>query len=76
MNEQTAQALVSAIRSISHGDISGPTGLEMLSMSISGDGTSAPLAPAVEAVGTAIAEGLHAIANSISQLAQVLEDRE
>jgi hypothetical protein len=60
MHEYEAKELTDAVRSISHGDVNGPTGLEMLSMAVSGDGLKAPLSGA-------ISDGLHAIAEAIRE---------
>ena len=38
MNDDQIESLISAIKSISHGSISGPAGLEGLAMSIAGEG--------------------------------------
>lgn len=67
MNEEEIRELTDAIRSISHGGGSGATGLEMLSMAVSGDGLKAPLSGA-------ISDGLHDIAEAIREgLAEIAE---
>lgn len=60
-------ALVRAIRSISHGEINGPTGLEMLSMALAGEGLGDNLSQAIRSAGESIGNGLHAIAEAIGQ---------
>lgn len=60
MDEDETKELIDAIRSISHGGGSGATGLEMLSMAVSGDGSKAPLSGA-------ISDGLHDIAEAIRE---------
>ena len=68
MDNDRSNEIADAIRSISHGDKHGPTGLEMLSMSISGDGNGSPLSEAVSEglrdIAEAIREGLAAIAEA------------
>ena len=67
MNEEEIRELTDAIRSISHGGGSGATGLEMLSMAVSGDGLKAPLSGA-------ISDGLHDIAEAIREgLSEIAE---
>lgn len=68
--EQTLDDLVSAVRSIAHGPVSGPTGLEALSMAIAGSGEfgSSNLSTAITSAASEIAEALHAIARAIDGL--------
>lgn len=67
MNEDETKELIDAIRSISHGGGTGATGLEMLSMAVSGDGLKAPLSGAVS-------DGLHDIADAIREgLSEIAE---
>jgi hypothetical protein len=73
MNDETALSLIAAIRSISHGGTSGPTGLEMLSMAISGERNAAPLGSAIQSAGSEVAEGLNAIAAAIDNLAEAVQ---
>jgi hypothetical protein len=67
-----AEGIASAIRSISHGGTTGPEGLEMLSMSMSGEGTGTPVGPAIETglgeIAEAVREGMSEIASAISGL--------
>jgi hypothetical protein len=58
-DERTGQ-MTTAIRNIAHGGPSGPTGLEMLSMAINGDGQ-----PGNNPVSNAITGGLGEIAEAI-----------
>lgn len=51
-----------ATRAIAHGDVSGPSGLEGLAMAIAGAG-----------LGTPLAQSLSGIADSVSEIATVLE---
>lgn len=62
------QALASAVRSISHGGVTGPEGLEMLSMSISGQGIAGhdSLCRAIRDAGWSIESGLRAVAEALS----------
>lgn len=61
--------IAGAIESISHGSDTGPTGLEMLSMSVAGDGLGSPIGPAIESGLTEIAE---AISGGLSEIAQAI----
>jgi hypothetical protein len=67
-----AEGIASAIRSISHGGTTGPEGLEMLSMSMSGEGSGTPVGPAIETglgeIAEAVREGMAEIASAISGL--------
>jgi hypothetical protein len=69
MHEYEDKELTDAIRSISHGGVNGPTGLEMLSMAVSGDGLKAPLSGAISDglrdIAGAIREGLGDIAEAV-----------
>ncbi len=60
-------AVAEAIRSISHGAVSGPTGLEMLSMALAGEGNRDNVASAIRdgfvMVAAAIAEGFGELAH-------------
>lgn len=68
MDSNKSNEIADAIRSISHGGNDGPTGLEMLSMSISGDGLGSPLAQSISEglrdIAEALREGLAAIAEA------------
>jgi hypothetical protein len=57
-------ALVTAVRSISHGDVNGPTGLELVSMSLDGgaDGSNP----------NAVGPALNRIASAIENLADAV----
>jgi len=68
MNKEQLEQLITAITRIAYGSVSGPTGLEALSMSIAGEGLSKPLSDAVYEV----AEGLNNIADAIDRLAAAL----
>ena len=59
--------LTTAVRAIAHGSISGPTGLEAVTMAIAGEGHPGHdnLAQAVRDAGDAIAAGLQAIAEQM-----------
>lgn len=61
------QSLASAVRSISHGGVDGPLGLEALSMDLVGPGSPGhdSLAQAIRDAGGEINLGLHAIADAI-----------
>jgi len=63
----TLQALVSAVRSISHGGVSGPTGLEALSMDLVGPGAPGhdSLAAAIRDAGESIEVGLNRVAEAL-----------
>lgn len=73
MKPDEFERLSTAIRSISHGGVEGPTGLEALAMSIGGEGPyKSGLAGEIAALGTAVREcgqeiryGLEAIAAAI-----------
>lgn len=54
-------SLTVAVTSVSHGDVHGPTGLEMLSMAISGPGVAGH-----DPVTSAIRDGFHELAEVIS----------
>lgn len=66
---QPCDGLVSAVRAIAHGGVSGPTGLEMLAMAIAGVGLHEPLSASIEGAGLAVAEALQSVATSIDNLA-------
>jgi hypothetical protein len=57
--------LTSAIRSISHGGVAGPEGLEMLAIAVAGSGIRTSLAEAIENAGRDIREGLTALAAAL-----------
>jgi hypothetical protein len=59
--------LAAAVRAIAHGGTSGPTGLEMLTMAIVGDGAFARdnLAQAIRDAGESIERGLLALADAL-----------
>lgn len=63
---QLIEGLSYSLLRISHGTTSGPTGLEMLSMAISGEGIGVPPGPAIR-------EGADGIANGLSEVAQAIE---
>jgi len=50
--------LIRSVRAIAHGDVHGPTGLEMVAMAIGGEGVSSHLGPAVSDMGMQIAESI------------------
>lgn len=60
LNAVALGKLTNAVRSVAHGGVSGPSGLEMLAMAISGEGVKSsladPLSRLADAV-TQIAEG-------------------
>ena len=60
---ELTEVLASAIRNISYGGISGPTGLEGLTMAIAGDYINTPLSESV----LAVAEALNNIAEAIRE---------
>ena len=62
--DSRAERITSAIRSISHGGVNGPTGLEMLSIAINGEGQ-----PGRNPVSDAISGGLGEIAEAIREAA-------
>jgi hypothetical protein len=66
---QTLESLASAVRSISHGDVHGPTGLEMLTMAICGDGSFGhdSVVQAIRDAGQSIENGLRAVASAITE---------
>jgi hypothetical protein len=69
--------LATSVLRIAHGGVSGPTGLEMLSMSISGEHNGTPLGSAIQAglesgageIAEALRAGLTDIAQAIESLA-------
>ena len=56
--------IAGAIRSVSHGDSSGPMGLEMLAMALAGKGRQ-----------DSVASALSEIASAIRELAQAVDNR-
>jgi len=69
--EQIAEIIAGAIRSVSHGGVSGPEGLEMVAMALSGEGPRQPLGTALADV----AHGLCAIADSIDRLTEAIIEK-
>ena len=76
MNQEQIDQLTKSIRLIAHGEAQ-PSGLEMLSMAIAGEGCYYSLAGAIanhsevtEHAAEQIASGLQAIANAISSLGE------
>ena len=73
--------IVSAIRSISHGGTSGPEGLEMLAMAVSGEGLHSSLKEAVESIASSVEHcaeflqpDLNDIAAGLNNIASALKD--
>jgi hypothetical protein len=64
-----AESLTTAIRRISHGGVDGPTGLEMLTMSIMGDRRDWDnnLSSAIRSAGETIADALNNVADAIRE---------
>lgn len=60
MDKNETKELISAIRSIAHGDVHGPAGIEGLAVAVAGMGLKKP-------VGEAISEGLRDIAEAIRE---------
>jgi len=61
------ESLVKAVRSISHGDVSGPTGLEMLGMAVAGGGLGHPLGDAIIQAGETISDAINNLADAIRE---------
>jgi hypothetical protein len=59
--------LVSAVRAIAHGPVSGPTGLEAVCMALAGEGPIGhnSLAAAIREAGEAVERGLCAVAEAL-----------
>lgn len=75
MNDDALDGLTEAIRSIAHGDLHGPGGLEGLTMVIGGspvDGTT--LVDAVTAAGGEIRDGLSLVADALGDLAAAVRE--
>jgi hypothetical protein len=72
---QGLNELVSAIRSISHGDgvALGPEGLEMLSMSISGEGNQSPLGDVLRSLDEHLCEELNTLSGAVEDIARAIE---
>lgn len=68
-HDQLLESLIAAVRSISHGDAHGPTGLEGVAMALSGGGNfeANNLSGAIRDAGESIGNGLHALAEAIGQ---------
>jgi hypothetical protein len=65
--------LVSAVRAIAHGSLSGPTGLEMLAMSFAGEGLRTPIGPALESLATAVREHAEAVTNAAETIVSAID---
>jgi hypothetical protein len=65
--EEIAKDIIYAIKRLSFGDQSGPTGMEAISMAIAGEGT-----PGHDSV----AAGLHDVASAIRDLASVICEKQ
>lgn len=63
MTDKQIQQIVNAISRISHGDVTGPTGLESVSIAIAGEHLNMPLS-----------ESLNNIADAINKLADAVSD--
>lgn len=60
--------LAGAVRAIAHGDVSGPAGLEALTMALTGPGgEEGNLARAISDAGISVKEGLESIAEAIRE---------
>lgn len=66
MNEEPTE-LSRAVRAIAHGDVNGPTGLEMLAIAVGGEGAKTSLAEVVRDGLHEVAESLHAVAEAIRE---------
>ncbi len=71
MNTEQFDQLIAAIRAIAHGTPHAPTGLELLAEAIAGKG-SRDLAAAV----TEVADAVHAVAGSLSNIAEAIGDHD
>jgi hypothetical protein len=63
MTDEQVEYIAKALKSISHGDAHGPTGLETVAIALSGHGLNSP-----------IGEGLAQIADAINNLANEISD--
>jgi len=74
--ERMVEKISYNISKIAHGPTSGPTGLEMLAMSIGGEGNNYPLGKAVEEsigeLSRSISDSADTIAESINNLADAI----
>jgi len=61
--------ITQAIRSIAHGTISGPGGLEGLGMAIAGDGLRLPLSESINRV----AESIESVGRALDRIADIAE---
>jgi hypothetical protein len=70
-DDEQVQLIVEAVRSISHGDVNGPCGLEGVAWAVAGEGLRHPLGESIREGLGEIAEaherGLNAIAEAIRE---------
>ncbi len=73
-NEQF-DALVNAVRAIAHGPMSGPTGLELVAMALSGEKNSdVAIGPALATLAQAVETHAEAVTTAASTIASAIED--
>jgi hypothetical protein len=64
MTDEQVEYIANALKSISHGSVHGPTGLEGVAMALAGDGLSSPIGEGL----AQIADAINNLANEISEL--------
>lgn len=74
MTKEQFDQLISAVRAIAHGPTSGPTGLEMVAMSLSGEGSGTPIGPALESLAEAVREHATSVTEAAQTIAAAIEN--